>query len=121
MININSLTHPIATNGTETVRSPLLEQIARRADVNRDGTVTNSEFSEFLSGLMKSLEEESAKSVDVAAPAVPATPAESSIRDAAPLSVSTAAAALRAALASVAQVSTTAGLHHPTTPGLKER
>jgi hypothetical protein len=55
---INALTTHLATTSTADARSPLLDQIARRADVNRDGNVTSAEFSNFLSGLMESLEAE---------------------------------------------------------------
>jgi hypothetical protein len=41
-------------------RSQLVEQLARRVDTNRDGQVTSAEFSNFLSGLMQSLDEEAA-------------------------------------------------------------
>ncbi len=40
-------------------QSPL-EQLARRADVNRDGQVSNPEFAGFLSDLMQSLDREQA-------------------------------------------------------------
>lgn len=39
-------------------KSPLLEQLAKKADVNRDGNVTSAEFTAFLSTLMKSLDTE---------------------------------------------------------------
>lgn len=55
---INALTTHLATTGTENARSPLIDQLARRADANRDGNVTSAEFSHFLSGLMESIEAE---------------------------------------------------------------
>jgi hypothetical protein len=52
--NINA-----ALSGTGTTeRSQLVEQLARRVDTNRDGQVTSAEFSNFLSGLMQSLDSE---------------------------------------------------------------
>ena len=53
---INALTTHLATTGTDNARSPLIDQLARRADANRDGNVTSAEFNNFLSGLMESLE-----------------------------------------------------------------
>lgn len=64
MISTPSLT---ATSATE--RSPLMEQLGRRIDTDRDGQVTSAEFSSFLTGLMKSLDDEQA----------PATPARNAL------------------------------------------
>ena len=54
MITTTSL--PTSSNVTE--RSPLLDQLARKIDADRDGTLTSAEFSQFLAGLMQSLDEE---------------------------------------------------------------
>jgi hypothetical protein len=39
-------------------KSPLLEQLARKADANHDGTLTSAEFTAFLSTLTKSLDDD---------------------------------------------------------------
>ena len=56
---INSMNPHISITGA-TERSPLVEQLARKVDGNRDGQVTSAEFSSFLSSLMQSLDSESA-------------------------------------------------------------
>jgi hypothetical protein len=48
MINhLNNLTSTRTTG-----ESPLVEQLAKRADVNRDGKVSSEEFSDFLTSLL---------------------------------------------------------------------
>lgn len=48
MINhLNNLTSPRTTGET-----PLIDQLAKRADVNRDGKVSSAEFSDFLTSLL---------------------------------------------------------------------
>jgi hypothetical protein len=56
--------------------APLAERIMKRADVNRDGSVTSEEFSDFLSKLSASLAAEipAAKSHQASSPAAPAVP-----------------------------------------------
>jgi hypothetical protein len=54
---INSMNPHISSAGA-TERSPLVEQLARKVDGNRDGEVTSAEFSHFLSSLMQSLDSE---------------------------------------------------------------
>lgn len=54
---INSVNPHISSTGA-TERSPLVEQLARKVDGNRDGQVTSAEFSSFLSSLMQSLDSE---------------------------------------------------------------
>lgn len=51
-------TTPLPTSSNITERSPLLDQLARKIDTNRDGQLTSGEFSEFLAGLMQSLDDE---------------------------------------------------------------
>ena len=46
------------TTGTRGGTSPLIDQLARKADGNHDGTVTSAEFTAFLSSLMQSLDAE---------------------------------------------------------------
>jgi hypothetical protein len=43
------------TSSTGAVRSPLMDQLAKRADVNGDGAVSKDEFSQFLGNLLDSL------------------------------------------------------------------
>lgn len=102
--NMNALFS--GTNATD--RSQLVEQLARRVDVNRDGQVTSAEFSNFLSGLMKSLDEDAA-----ATPPVPTvgehaaaddhSPVLVSVADAGQLSRAQGAQLLRQALTSVSR------------------
>ena len=61
---MNALTS--GTGGAD--RSQLVEQLARRVDVNHDGKVTSAEFASFLSSLMQSLDEEVASHREVEAP-----------------------------------------------------
>jgi len=65
---INSMSPLVSSTGA-TERSPLVEQLARRVDGNRDGQVTSAEFSSFLADLMQSLDGEQATSREPAAPA----------------------------------------------------
>ncbi len=48
---------------------PLVDQLAKRADTNRDGQVSNTEFSQFLATLMESLEAGAPPKVETSAPA----------------------------------------------------
>ena len=50
MINTNSLNTPKTTGADLT---QLVEQLAKRADLNRDGQVSTSEFAQFLVGLLQ--------------------------------------------------------------------
>jgi hypothetical protein len=88
-------------------RSQLVEQLARRVDVNRDGQVTSAEFSSFLSGLMKSIDEESTArpSTPVAGetPASDSSPVLVSVADAGQLTRAQGAQLLRQALSSVSR------------------
>lgn len=99
--NMNALFS--GTNATD--RSQLVEQLARRVDVNRDGQVTSAEFSTFLSGLMKSLDDESAAKAPVPAAtehdATDSSPVLVSVADAGQLTRAQGAALLRQALTSV--------------------
>lgn len=62
------------TGSTE--RSPLMDQLAKQADTNRDGNVTTREFSAFLSSLTESLDKDLQRSAaDVNAPGASAPPA----------------------------------------------
>jgi hypothetical protein len=56
--------------------APLAERIMKRADVNRDGSVTSQEFSDFLSKLSASLAAEipAAQSHQASSPAAPVAP-----------------------------------------------
>lgn len=74
-------------------RSQLVEQLVRRVDTNRDGQVTSAEFSNFLSSLMQSLDEETAADRGVEAPIQRAAAGDTSP---ALLSVSNAGALTRA-------------------------
>jgi len=56
MINTNAIGSHVSKSAA-TELSPLVEKLAKKADTNRDGQVTSSEFQEFLAGLMKSIEE----------------------------------------------------------------
>jgi hypothetical protein len=69
---INNMNPLIANTGT-TERSSLVEQLARRADGNRDGQVTSAEFSTFLANLMQSLDSEQAAQRESEAPGAPAS------------------------------------------------
>jgi hypothetical protein len=54
--HLNNLTGPRSTGEA----SPLADQLAKRADVNRDGKVSATEFSEFLTSLLDKAAESSA-------------------------------------------------------------
>jgi hypothetical protein len=89
-------------------RSQLVEQLARRVDTNRDGQVTSAEFSNFLSGLMQSLDEEAASHRTVEAPmqraaAGDTSPVLLSVSDAGALTRAQGAALLRQAFESMAR------------------
>lgn len=56
-----------ATSATE--RSPLMEQLGRRVDANRDGQVTSAEFANFLEGLTQALDAEQTHTASSAMPA----------------------------------------------------
>lgn len=76
---INSL-NPLISNHGATERSPLVDQLARKVDGNRDGQVTSAEFSNFLSSLMQSLDHELASQRDAGAMASAATAEPSATR-----------------------------------------
>ena len=89
-------------------RSQLVEQLARRVDANRDGQVTSAEFSNFLSSLMQSLDQETAAGRVAEAPiqraaAGDTSPALLSVSDAGALTRAQGAALLRHAFESVAR------------------
>lgn len=67
---ISSTHSPAATDAT--ARSPLMEQLARRVDADRDGQVTSAEFSSFLAGLMQSLDNEQGAATSPASAPTPA-------------------------------------------------
>jgi len=69
---INSTPSFTATSATE--RSPLVEQLARRADADRNGQVTSAEFSSFLEGLMQSLNDDQVSTTPSAPPPAASVP-----------------------------------------------
>jgi hypothetical protein len=95
---INTVTSPIAASNSAAEPSARLEQLARRADVNRDGAVVQSEFAGFLSDLMRSLDREVAPPTakTEAVPTMETVRIDS--RDVPAPSPAAAAAALRAAM-----------------------
>lgn len=62
----------LQTSSNVTDRSPLLDQLARRVDTDRDGQLTSAEFSRFLAGLMQSLDEEQRSASSAATEPTPA-------------------------------------------------
>jgi hypothetical protein len=101
---INSM-NPLISSTSTTERSPLVEQLARKVDGNRDGQVTSAEFSNFLSSLMQSLDSELTSHRD-AGPATPSAPIEPSpvvlaAGEAGPLTRAQGAALLRQAFETV--------------------
>lgn len=98
---INSMNPHISHHGA-TERSPLIEQLARKVDGNRDGQVTSVEFSDFLSSLMQSLDHELASQREagpaLTASSAPATPLSA---EAAPLTRAQGAELLRQAFTPV--------------------
>lgn len=95
---INSLTQHLSTGNAQ---SPLLDQLSRRADADRDGTVSTAEFSAFLTSLVQSLDDETAQAKQAAASepvAQPVTPAPSPTGSP---SAKAMASALRTAIAAV--------------------
>lgn len=53
--NMNPIVSGLKTVGE---RSPLIDQLARRADANRDGQITRAELDNFLSDLTRALDSE---------------------------------------------------------------
>lgn len=51
---------PGAAHAIPQERPTLVDQLARKADVNRDGTVTTAEFTAFLGGLLQTLDRDEA-------------------------------------------------------------
>ncbi len=51
MSNLPSLTTPVKTTGSDLTQ--LVEQLAKRADANKDGQVSTSEFAQFLVNLLQ--------------------------------------------------------------------
>jgi len=96
---INTVTSPIAVVNSAAEPSERLEQLARRADVNREGAVVQSEFAGFLSDLMRSLDREVAPPTAMHAETVPSMEAARiDSRDVPAPSPAATAAALRAAM-----------------------
>lgn len=56
MINVNAVASHLPSSKAATEVAPLVEQLAKRADANRDGKVTSAEFMEFLTELTSSLD-----------------------------------------------------------------
>lgn len=74
--------HLRGTEVGERPRTSLIDQLARKADANKDGTVSSAEFTAFLSSLTESLDHEeqaaktpSASATDLGPGAAPAVPA----------------------------------------------
>jgi hypothetical protein len=57
VINVNSIASHLSSKNTANDLAPLVQQLAKRADTNHDGTVTSAEFSDFLSKLVQSIDE----------------------------------------------------------------
>jgi hypothetical protein len=76
---INNMSPHVSSTGA-TERSPLVEQLARKADGNRDGQVTSAEFSSFLSSLMASLDQELSVDSGTNSSANPAVAGPSDVR-----------------------------------------
>ena len=88
---INSLHSSAAATSSE--RSPLIEQLVRRADADRDGQLTTAEFSAFLEGLVQSLDRDQA----AARPDAPAEPTAAAVSSPAPVDIAAALSRARAA------------------------
>jgi hypothetical protein len=58
VINANSIARHLSSKGAAAELAPLVEQLAKRADSNRDGKVSSSEFNDFLTKLMQSIDDE---------------------------------------------------------------
>jgi hypothetical protein len=58
VINVNAVASHLPSSKAATELAPLVEQLAKRADANRDGKVTSAEFMEFLTKLTSSLDED---------------------------------------------------------------
>jgi hypothetical protein len=58
VINVNAVASHLSSSKAATELSPLVEQLAKRADANRDGKVTSAEFMEFLTKLTASLDDD---------------------------------------------------------------
>jgi hypothetical protein len=98
VINVNSIASHLASNPETSELAPLLQQLARRADVNRDGQVTSAEFNDFLSKLTSSLDDEVKNPAAAASPDDARTPAAAvtELRASASAATRSHAAALRA-------------------------
>ncbi len=66
MINVNAVTNHLPSSKASTEVAPLVEQLAKRADANRDGKVTSAEFMEFLTKLTSSLDDDAKSNGDLA-------------------------------------------------------
>jgi len=104
---INSM-NPLVSNANGVDPSQLVEQLARRVDTNRDGQVTSTEFSAFLSNLMQSLDTEQAAQQErgdrpQAAGSGDALPVMLSLQDAGSLTRAQGAALLRQAFETVSR------------------
>jgi hypothetical protein len=96
---INSM-HPLVSGPGATERSPLVDQLARKVDTNRDGEVTSAEFSSFLSSLMQSLDHDlvtDRSATPTGASGVTASPARLHTGDAGAMTPAQAATLLRQA------------------------
>lgn len=94
--------------GASAPRSPLVDQLARRADADHDGQVTSAEFASFLSELMQSLDDDlSAHRASTIEPRIDgrsgASPAATAV-DAVALTPAQGAALLERAFASAGKV-----------------
>lgn len=98
MINVHSVTSQLAADKTTAPLASLVERLASRVDVNRDGNVTSREFSEFLGQLNASLDRESASQAD---PATAPRAGTASVPVPEAASLAAAAARLRALVAAV--------------------
>ena len=92
---INSLSPSVTAAGGD--RSSLVDQLVRRADVNRDGAVTSTEFMTFLDDLVQSLDRDRAAEASTPSSPMAAAPAPAAAEAAAPLSRAQAETLLRQA------------------------
>ena len=108
MINVNAIASHLPTRGVASELAPLLQQLAKKADTNRDGQVSSTEFTDFLGKLMQSLDESQrvASGSPTSSEPSAAAPIPVSTSSAVPLPIPTqtaGAAAIRAIVASLSK------------------
>ena len=101
MINVNSIASHLSSKGSAAELAPLVEQLAKRADTNRDGKVSSAEFSDFLTKLMQSIDDEHGAGTGQAQPSGPSSAGPIPVPSTNVPVPASAAAAIRAIVAAV--------------------